>query len=203
LIRAGSLAAAAGGAAVTWNPVDKAATVTLSGGDLIATSSGAGTEGTVRSTTSKSSGKYYFEARMLNYDNNRPSIGIANATQSLTTGLGLTVNSNAIYPELDAWYYNNVAGDGIDLFMTDNALIYIAADLDNGKLWMKYPAGVTGHWNKDAADNPATNTGGQTLSVTGPYYISAGMAGGAASVELFIASAAWAGSPPSGFGEWT
>lgn len=44
----------------TWNPVDKGANVVLSGGDLIASSSGTPFN-TVRATQGKSAGKWYFE----------------------------------------------------------------------------------------------------------------------------------------------
>src|SRR5262245_9189902 len=48
------------GAVTTWNPSDKTANITLSNGNLTAQNTD-GTNSAARGTTSKSSGKHYFE----------------------------------------------------------------------------------------------------------------------------------------------
>lgn len=49
----------------TWNPSDKSANITLSGGNLIAQSTSAASDYQVRSTIGKSSGKWYWECTFV------------------------------------------------------------------------------------------------------------------------------------------
>jgi hypothetical protein len=80
----------------TWNPADKSAAISLSGGNLTASHPAVGfADGIVRSTTSKSSGKWHFEVTVNATGPTRPGIGLANSTQSLTTFLG-AAGSNSV-----------------------------------------------------------------------------------------------------------
>jgi hypothetical protein len=116
----------------TLNPRDMAANMSLSTDDLTATSSlGSG----VRGTLSKSSGKWYFEmtisALACGYP---PLVGIAGASNSLTTGW----NSNSEYTywgwsggatgEL-IWLGNSRTTYGVPNAVGD--VIGVAVDLDN------------------------------------------------------------------------
>ena len=70
----------------TWNPADKSANITLSGGDLIATKTSGGSSdyANVRGTLPKSSGKYYAECDLDWSTQYYSGIGIASASLSLS-----------------------------------------------------------------------------------------------------------------------
>jgi hypothetical protein len=84
---------AAYGAAVTWNPADKAAGVTLSGGNLTAVMQGSGSnQAAVRATTAKSSGVAVWEFTIVSVGGGT-SVGMAPGTMTLTHVLGQDANS--------------------------------------------------------------------------------------------------------------
>lgn len=76
----------------TFNPSDKHADITLSGGNLTAQNTGGTANAAVRSTVGKSSGKYYWE--VVSTDTGgasstaRAGIGIGSSTQNLNAGGG-------------------------------------------------------------------------------------------------------------------
>ena len=79
----------------TWNPADKDSTVTLSGGDLTATSTGGG----VRSVFGVTSGKYYWEVTVP--DNVGQFVGV-----------GTELNNIAAWPgsDTESWAYETTTG---------------------------------------------------------------------------------------------
>lgn len=91
----------------TWNPADKDASITLSGGDLTAV--GAGT-GSVRSTIGKSTGKWYWE--LLVNSTGSQVAGIIPGSEALNTLPGYTMNG---------WGYSN-AGQ-----ILNNATLIVSA----------------------------------------------------------------------------
>ncbi len=99
----GMLAPAAAAAAdSTWNPSDRSASITLTGGNLVATG-GAFAAASVRGTLSKSSGKHYFEC-LVNAHNvaggggtPRLRVGIATGAHSLATLFGEYDSLSAVY----------------------------------------------------------------------------------------------------------
>ena len=98
----------------TWNPADKDGTLTLSGGDLTVTKTGASGFGNVRSTTSKTTGKHYYEATAFGSLGNA-GIGVANAVASLTNYLGVDSNSYGWYDTGFGGSTTFVAGDVIGI----------------------------------------------------------------------------------------
>lgn len=82
------LAAAAIRNYATWNPSDKHASVTLSGGNL---TSASGFTTSVRSTIGKASGKWYWEVLQNTTDN--CSVGVATSSSALTSIAGGTATS--------------------------------------------------------------------------------------------------------------
>lgn len=80
----------------TWNPADKDGTVTLSGGNLTAASTG----GAVRSVFGASAGKYYFELKIPT--GTSQAVGIGTASASLTSVPG---------DDAYAWAYWKYSGD--------------------------------------------------------------------------------------------
>lgn len=109
----------------TWNPADKGAQVTLSGGDLMATrNAGAGM---VRATQGKSSGKWYWEITYTTAGNQNN--GVANASASLTNYLTSDANGWGFWAD-DG---NNNCAAGLGAF-ADGVVVGFALDMDAGTL---------------------------------------------------------------------
>ena len=200
-ILAGSFPAAGGGASSTWNPADKAASVTLSGGDLIATySDGLGSSyHNVRSTDGKSTGKLYSEHTLFASNTSQRSIGIATSSASLTDYGGKTTASIAYYMD-GTVYYNDGLVTTIQT-TTSGQRVDMAVDLGGGLIWWRTNGG---NWNNDGSADPATGTGGITLGVTGTRFVMTSLRNISTpdSDTAVFSSASWAGTAPSGFGQW-
>ena len=79
---------AGGGGGVTyatWNPADKGADITLSGGNLVATHT-SDNAATVRANVGKSSGKWYWEITTTGHANQGWLFGVADGTTSISGG---------------------------------------------------------------------------------------------------------------------
>jgi hypothetical protein len=151
-------------AGTTWNPSDKSANIGLTGGNLTATSTGAGA---VRATNFISgTDKVFFS---VTYDGNQSAIGVGDSTASLSTQPGSdTTHSIAYRPQTASGdvYYNGSSVATIGQ-ATAGDVIYCCIDFANGKIWF---ARNNGNYNNSGTANPATNTGGITISVTGNLY---------------------------------
>lgn len=185
----------------TLNPSDKAANLTLSGGDLIATSAGgAASFVNARATTSKTTGKYYFEFT-INARTANIGVGVANSTASLTAFLGTDANAIAWYTGSGTVFLNGsptatmptvpVAGIGC-----------VAIDFGNDAIWFRVAGGG---WNGGTGD-PASNFAGFAFpsGLTGAV---AGFAGVALRDTSDQITVNFGGSPfvytvPSGFGAY-
>ena len=166
----------------TWNPADKGANLTLSGSNLIATTSGLGI---VRSTIGKSTGKWYWE---ITIGGNPGGVGTAVSTVSLAAALG---NSGSSY---DGFSYNGAYGNTLTgsysqypfgaTFVAGD-VIGMAFDIDAGTLSF-YKNGIL-------------QGTGQAGFPAGTYYAAVG---GGASGEIYTANfgaSTFSYSPPSGF----
>lgn len=92
-----------------FNPSDKGAAIALTNTDRTAEKSSGTAHQMVRGTVSKSTGKHYFEVLV---DEGTTSefivIGIATSAASLTTAVGVHVNSYGYYEDTGEKYNNNV-----------------------------------------------------------------------------------------------
>lgn len=150
----------------TWSTTDKSASMTLSGGNLIATAS-AVTVG-VRAVHPKRTGKYYIEYLSTTTQSANSSFGFGTARTGLATGTGscfvITASSGLNY--LSDSFANQITGFGNQSAgITTSTLMCAAIDLDAGLIWFRMSA--AGIWNNNAANNPATGVGGISLSGTG------------------------------------
>ena len=128
----------------TWNPTDKAAAITLSGGDLTATHSG-GIDQMVRATIGKSSGKWYWELTSVGMAlEPNSTYGICKLTDSINFQPGYGVDSYAL-----ANGYGQTLHDFITLsfggfasyttaLTDDTVTVGIALDMDAGTLTFYY-----------------------------------------------------------------
>lgn len=141
-----------------WNVADKNVNITLSLGNLRATSAGDGYG--VRSISSASSGKFYFETTIG--VTNTIHVGIANSS----TPLSGTTYASSVRVSNSGTIYVNATTTGISLGSI-SSLICVAIDLDNRSIWFRN--GAAGNWNGSSSNNPATNTGGVAIPVGTTY----------------------------------
>jgi hypothetical protein len=147
----------------TFNPSDKNANITLSGGNLTASQNGASnTWCAVRSTSSKTSGKWYFELTINAYDGgNGILFGLANSTMSLANGNypGVDVNGGGYQIGFNGVYQFGNAPVAQALGTTGT--MGIAIDIDNGYVWVHSTAQA--NYNNEASANPPTLVRGYTM----------------------------------------
>lgn len=169
----------------TWNPSDASANITLSGGNLTATTTSA-TQGAVRATTSVGSGKIYYEATFghapITAGRNSTGFGWANSTAALGSFIGTDKNGVGAAPinstglaQGEIWFNNAMAGvttgaTANQFFAPVNgSTIRLATDLTGFKMWLAIDDSV---WNLLAGDDPGSGVGGVSFATpnAGPYF---------------------------------
>ncbi len=189
---------------VVWNPADKAAEVSLSNGNLTATRSGGGVNNNaaVRGTTSKNSGKSYFEIHVdtsVGSASGDYSIyGIASAALGLNAYVGSTAASYG-YEHSTGVKYTNGSGTALGAALAAGDVLGVAVDLDAGKMWFAKNNTWQGSGNPGAGTNPAFT------GVSGTFYPAASLYKTATTQHVLTARFApgiLSYSPPSGFSAW-
>lgn len=182
---------------VKWNYSDRETNAQIYGDDLCVMRAAGTGDSCVRANTSKSSGKWYWEVYIHFLSTSGEGPGVANATFTLTDDLG--GDTNGISYQSTVLRYNNTTVASVASYTTGDTLSF-AMDKDNNKLWVRVNGG---NWNNSGSDNPATNTGGTTISVTGALYPTSFIAiEGGSQVGVFQ-SRRWKYTAPSGFSELT
>jgi hypothetical protein len=190
---------ATGSSANTLDPVNHGTPITISNGNLTATTNGAN-YGLARSLISESSGKYCIEVTATTVSAVNDQIGIINASEALT-GVYLGEDANGLgYFETGPVAINGVT-IGTAAAFTMGSVIDQCVDFGAQLYWARVNGG---NWNNSGSANPATGAGGfSTASLNaGPYYVAVGFE--------FVASdtitANFTSSPtyayPSGFTNW-
>lgn len=151
--------------ATTWNPSDKSTYIDLSNGNLTAAGNNTSHGGMVRANAGKSSGKWYFEAKINTglYDQIAISIGVANSTASLN------FSSNSIGESANGWSYNGWSGkkeNGAGTIVygatyTTGDIIGVAMNMDDHIL--------TFYKNGASQGSAFTNLSGTLYPAVGPY----------------------------------
>jgi hypothetical protein len=114
----------------TWNPADAAANVTLSNGNLTVGHTG-NQQGTVRSTISKSTGKWYWELTIgLNNDTN----GVATSGAALSTRIGTDAFGWGYFP--NGTSFSSGANPAYGAAYTSGDVIGVAMDASGGTVTM-------------------------------------------------------------------
>lgn len=183
---------------VTWSATNKYAGVTLSGGGVTATADATvTTEGGFSDTAI--TGKKYWETTLTVADVSQSSLGFANSSMNLNTYLGGDTNGVGYFGSTGQVFVNFGV---IGTFATyaAGAVICWAVDVPNGKFWARVNGG---NWNNDASANPATNTNGVAITITGtimPAYEVLGSVTTPNSVTANFGATAFAFTAPAGFG---
>lgn len=187
----------------TWDPANTSS-VTLSGGNLVATAN-PGNGGTRSARSISGSKKAYWET-ITTVDFGSPSgryyMGVVNSTFVLGSPM-VNVN-NAAYsrtggPPSALAGFNSVNVLVVGWAQGDN--LGMAVDFGNSNIWFRTNGG---NWNNDvlANQNPATNTGGISISGIGsPVWVAWTGQDNLDSVTAQFSSSSWTYAAPAGFSQ--
>lgn len=196
----------------TLSPVDKSPSITLSGGDLIATrSSGSGSWVTARSTNSHTDGFYYFEAKCLVKDaSGGQIIGIMPAADSLSNAPGLQGTTSAGYyytrgggsPQL---YQNNIArttgGTSAGVNNYGGFAVRVNASTGLVKVWCR--TSLTAGWlGGGDPSQDYTPTYSYTIAAGTPLFAAAALFGATDSLQMNFGGSAFNMAIPPGAAAW-
>jgi hypothetical protein len=143
----------------SWNSADKAAFITLTGSNLIATA-GVGTGG-MRSIDSNTTGKFYWEVTANTFTNIATCIGIASVTYPLGT---TSLWSGGVTGSVALLQGGQIGSEGVNTGLTiggavaNGTVICVATDIGARQIWFRL--GAAGLWNNSGTANPATGVGG-------------------------------------------
>lgn len=181
----------------TWNPADKNSTITLSGGNLIATQDATAGFHSLRSTTGVTSGKWYWEITPNVTSGSgvvNQLIGVANATAGLGTYLGADAAGWTYYGNSGV-KINNSAQTAYAATYNLGDIISVALDMDAGTLTYYKNcgslgvafSGITGTIYAgltvaDSATQATANFGASAFSCSVPSGYNAGLYTGSAPV---------------------
>lgn len=192
----------------TWNPSDKSANITLSGGNLTATSTSA-TQGGARGVAGKKLGKHYVEFTCTTISGTATGVGAVYGGATLTSMGTASSTGRGIFVLVTGKIWANGVDTGATLGALSNGdVICMALDKDNRQAWFRKGAG---DWNGVSTNDP-------TISGTGVYYpstvsrvgggeawylgLSSNVSGNAVTVN--VGDTAFSQSVPSGYTSgWT
>ena len=162
-------------AATALNPADAAANLVFSNHNLTVINdygTSTNTSGAVRSTTNRTSGKYYFEVTADAVTTpGFPEFGVGRSTSSLAGELNGQATTTSMAGGATGTCFALGAARTTQVSMAAGDICQVAVDIDNRTLWFR-PKG-TGNWNNTGGADPATNTGGFAISATGGIYVMA------------------------------
>lgn len=152
-----------------------------------------------RSGIGRNSGKWYFEVQIVSGTNLQGFGVVTAAYTSFTIAIGQNANTwGWVNAAPDAFWSNNVQGTSAAFAMTAGAVIGIAVDLDNGRLW----ASGNGTW---LLGDPATGTTPGATGFSGVVYPASSSYAtnpNSTSHTIRLLSSEFTYSPPSGFAAW-
>jgi hypothetical protein len=188
--------------AVTWDPLH-VANITLSGGNLVATNNNSGPGTAITQIGAAGSKKYYFEIVLTNDTDGggqNTGIGLSNSCCGYGGGfLGGSSASIGCYDSANTFYNGGNVGTCTPGAWSQGDNIGVAYDTGNGKAWFRQNGG---NWNNAAigSQNPATNTGGFSISISGTVYPAVQIRQSVIDTMTakFLASS-WTYTVPSGF----
>lgn len=200
-----------GGPASTFDSAAKGAQVTLSALDLAMTVAN-GNSQSVKSTTSKSTGKFYYEWTMtiLNTGGFLGMGIVDSAFAPGSSGIGFFDPANHSIGALFTTSGNviDIGASNVATFQSGTAALgdvcAIAVDIDNTKFWaMNVTQGS--FWNNSGSADPSGGIGGVSFAaLTGPdYFAAAGWQNSDTAGKItWNPGDTFVGIPPSGFIAW-
>jgi hypothetical protein len=184
----------------TWDPTGKGTLVTLSNGNLDATSST--TWSGVRSTSGKTSGKWYCEVRIVTVIASNIFIGVMN--NDTAGGASMDVLSTPQVGQVrDDGFNASSSGFAISGLspalgsLANNDIVQVAVDVSNKMAWLGTNNIYTASGNPGAGTNP-------TWTWTSAYTIFVGATLGANPfIRIQPNAAVQTFTPPTGFSAWS
>jgi hypothetical protein len=184
----------------TWNPSDTSPGTTLSDLNLIVTGNPPSSDTLTRSTTTQSSGLYYFELTSISGSGPDSGGGIANGSASAATFGSNATDGAAVFQSGNIWITGSYTGMHIG-GLSSGAIVGVAVNLNTSNIWFRN--GASGQWNGSSTADPASGTGGLSISgVSGPYYIAASISNGSSMSWTVAPGTNFAGAVPSGYSAW-
>jgi hypothetical protein len=184
----------------TFNPSDKTAAVTLSGGNLIATNT-TNAIGGVRAVDRQLVGRFYWEY-ICNVvaGNAATGVGIASPTASLSlSSFNAQSGTSGVTRSAGTIYVEGVSTGSAVGAITAGSVIGVAIDSDARLVW--YRLGAAGNWNGSASANPATGAGGIPILLGRgvPIYPAVFVNGTNDQTTANFGDSAFVGAVPSGY----
>jgi hypothetical protein len=183
------------------DPATASVNFSFSNSNLTATSSGG--VGGVRSTTSKTTGKWYFEASLDTTGGSSIGFGVANASYSNTNFLGADADSLGAYNSQAILSNSSSVGD-FGVPFTEGDVIGCAIDVDADRIWFKNATEPTGNWNNTGGANPAAGSevGWISIGFITPIFAAIGSANSGGVSTINFGGTTFVMSPPSGYSAW-
>src|SRR5215471_9761407 len=181
--------------ATTFDPAHLS-NVSLSGGNLKATSTSSSSSA-ARTVFSASSDKYYWEL-LSGIASGASGVAIATSSWVPGTGTGLVIwfCSNAVYTDGGGTFLGSIP------FPASGNSVAIAVDLGAKLIWFRALTPSLGNWNNSGSANPATGVGGfswTTVTGSAPYYGAVNFANANDNFTANFGQNAFIGPVPSGF----
>jgi hypothetical protein len=199
----------------TWSPTLKYSSIVLSNSNYTATANEA-TWRTVLLTTTKLTGKWYFETYVRSDNGWGWIFGLANPSIRLDTYLGCDINGRGfqLYGGGNVYYTYFLAGDSgtIDAAWSGSSgtgdFVAAAVDLNARTCWFRNVTRGSGwtHYGSGSMDaDPATGLYGMPIpsgAISPAWSGYSENPGGDIEMATFINKAPFAGTPPTGFTGW-
>lgn len=182
----------------TWNPADKDATISLSGGNLTATCTGGGFAG-ARAIDKQITGKHYWECTITTWTSSSSAIGIASINWARSSSLSATPPGTCALNRAGT-ITSEGATAGINFgTIANGTVVCMAVDASARLMW--YRLGAAGNWNNSATANPATGAGGVaiTMGLGIALYPALTLVTLSDAITANFGDSAFTGSVPSGF----
>ena len=180
---------------ITWNPDDKNANITLSNGNLTATSTNIAHKA-ARATESKNSGKWYWEITVdAAVDTKINFIGVGNGSATLASYVGSDANGWSYQGNIVApgYKYHSAASVAYGNDYVDGDIVGVALDLNAGKIWWS----KNGVWQ--ASGDPVAGTGEAYSGLTGDIYPMVSLYQNSNAITANFGASTFTYTPPTGF----
>jgi hypothetical protein len=181
-----------------WNPNDKHPEITLTNNNLTAIMSTV-SERSVRSTTAKTTGKWYFECTAIWRGSGTRFVGIMLSTATLADNIGFDSSGYGLQfvaSQWRVWFNNGATAIGGAVVLDIPATVGVCVDLDNNFLYFTQDgANISG--------DPVALTGGLAITA-GTWYAATGgiLIGGVATVTTRFGATGFSYTPPAPFSAW-
>lgn len=190
----------AAAATTTFDPANKTAAITLSGGNLTATNTAAA-RGGCRSVASASSGKKYFEVLITAAGTPAANvIGFGNASLAFGSYPGSSNDGAGMAMDGTVYVGNNIVLNNAAVNVGDRVCVAIDFTPTPPKIWFRTNGGA---WNTGLGSaDPVTGTNSANLAGinAGPYYAFVSQFSNADACTANFGGSAYAHTPPSGYG---